>query len=323
MGNQYFRYFDIRMAEGITTSGQLSIRWIHDKMNEFMNKILKSKDGDYVIAVDTDSIYVTFEKLIDTHFSGHSTEKTIHFMDRFCEEKVQPYIDKCYNELAQMMNAYSQKMQMKREVLADKGIWTAKKRYILNVHNSEGVQYAEPKIKVMGLEMVKSSTPAVIRDKLKDSIKVILAGDERKLHDYVMAFREEFNNMSVDQIAFPRGVNGMKTYAGTSSVYAKSTPIHVRGALLYNHYIKQKKLTHIHQLIKDGEKIKFVYLKKPNPISEDVISFLGTLPVDLNLHKYIDYDKQFEKVFLDALSNVIEPLGWNVEEQASLESFFG
>lgn len=323
MGNQYFRYFDIRMAEGITTSGQLSIRWIHDKMNEFMNKVLKTQGEDYIIAVDTDSIYVTFEKLVETYFDGHSVDKTINFMDRFCEDKVQPYIDKCYNELAEMMNAYSQKMQMKREVLADKGIWTAKKRYILNVHNSEGVQYAEPKIKVMGLEMVKSSTPAVIRDKLKDSIKVILAGDETILHQYVMDFREEFNKMTVEEIAFPRGVNGMKTYAGTSSIYAKSTPIHVRGALLFNHYIKEKKLTHKHQLIKDGEKIKFVYLKKPNPINEDVISFLGNLPTDLNLHKYIDYDKQFEKVFLDALSNVIEPLGWTVEEQITLESFFG
>jgi len=301
----------------------LSIRWIHDKMNAFMNKVLKTEGKDYIIAVDTDSIYVTFEDLVDKYYPGNSTDKTIKFMDRFCEDKVQPYIDNCYNELAQMMNTYSQKMQMKREVLADKGIWTAKKRYILNVHNSEGVQYAEPKIKVMGLEMVKSSTPAVIRDKLKDSIKVILAGDETMLHKYVMQFREEFNKMSVEEIAFPRGVNGIKTYAGTSSVYAKSTPIHVRGALLYNHQIKEKKLTHIHQLIKDGEKIKFVYLKKPNPINEDVISFLGTLPRALNLHKYIDYDKQFEKVFLDALSNVIEPLGWHVEEQVTLESFFG
>jgi DNA polymerase elongation subunit (family B) len=321
MGNQYFRYFDIRMAEGITTSGQLSIRWIHDRMNQFMNKILKT-EGDYIIAVDTDSIYVTFEKLIDTYYPDQSPEDTIKFMDKFCEDKVQPYIDKCYSELATMMNAYSQKMQMKREVLADKGIWIAKKRYILNVHNSEGVQYAKPKIKVMGLEMVKSSTPAVIRDKLRDSINVILAGDERTLHEYVATFRNEFNQMKVEDIAFPRGVNGMKTYAGTSSIYAKSTPIHVRGALLYNHYLKVKNLTQTHHVIKDGEKIKFVYLKTPNPINEDVISFLGTLPETLDLHKYIDYDKQFEKVFLDPMTNVIHPLGWHVEEQASLESFF-
>jgi len=322
MGNQYFRYFDIRMAEGITTSGQLSIRWIQNKMNVFMNKILNTKDQDYIIAVDTDSIYVTFEKLVEKHYNGRDAVDTIKFMDRFCEDKVQPYIDSCYTQLSEMMNAYSQKMQMKREVLADKGIWTAKKRYILNVHNSEGVQYAEPKIKVMGLEMVKSSTPAVIRDKLRDSIKVILAGDESVLHNYVETFRKEFNQMKVEDISFPRGVNGMKVYAGTSSIYAKSTPIHVRGALLYNHYLKEKKLTQTHQVIKDGEKIKFVYLKKPNPIKEDVISFLGTLPPTLDLHKYVDYEKQFEKVFLDPLANVIGPLGWHVEEQSSLESFF-
>ena len=322
MGNQYFRYFDLRMAEGITLSGQLSIRWMANKLNEFLNKTLKTEKKDYVIAIDTDSIYLTLEKLVESVCAGKTDEQKIKYMDKICEDVFQPFIDKGYQELADYMNAYSQKMQMKREVLADKGIWTAKKRYILNVHNSEGVQYAEPKIKVMGLEMVKSSTPQVIRNKLKDSIKVILEGEQSKVQSYIHAFRDEFNKLPVEEIAFPRSVNGLRDYGRVSSIYGKSTPIAVRGALLFNHHIKVKGLEKEHQPIRDGDKIKFVYLKTPNPIQEDVISFSQELPKELNLHSYVDYEKQFEKVFLDAVQIVIEPLGWSVEPKSSLEDFF-
>ena len=321
MGNQYFRYFDIRMAEGITTSGQLSIRWMANKLNAFMNKTLKTDNKDYVVAIDTDSIYLTLETLVEKTCEGKTDEQKIKFMDKVCEDVFQPFIDSGYQELADYMNAYSQKMQMKREVLADKAIWTAKKRYVINVHNSEGVQYAKPKIKVMGLEMVKSSTPAVIRDKLRDSIEVILQGNEKNLHKYVMEFRKEFDRLPIQEIAFPRGVNGMKQYAG-SPIYTKGTPIHVRGALLYNHYTKKLGLDKKYQPIRDGDKIKFVYVQTPNPLQEDIIAFPQELPKEFGLDSYIDYDKMFEKVFLDALQIVIESLGWNTQEQTSLEDFF-
>jgi DNA polymerase elongation subunit (family B) len=321
MGNQYFRYFDIRMAEGITTSGQLSIRWMANKLNVFMNKTLKTEGQDFVVAIDTDSIYLTMETLVEKVCAGKTDEQKIKFMDKICEDVFQPFIDDGYQELAQYMNAYAQKMQMKREVLADKAIWTAKKRYILNVHNSEGVQYAKPKLKVMGLEMVKSSTPAVIRDKLKDSIKVILEGDQSKLHDYIEKFRQEFKTLAVEDIAFPRGVNGMNTYKG-SPIYTKGTPIHVRGSLLFNHHCKRMGLEKKYQAIKDGDKIKFVYVRKPNPFQEDVIAFPQELPKEFNLHSYVDYDLQFEKVFLDAMQTVIEPLGWKTIHQSSIEDFF-
>ena len=322
MGNQYFRYFDLRMAEGITTSGQLSIRWMANKLNAFLNRTLKTDDKDYIIAIDTDSIYLTLEHLVEKTCEGKTDEQKIRYMDKICEDIFQPFIDKGYQELADYMNAYSQKMQMKREVLADKAIWTAKKRYVLNVHNSEGVQYAKPKMKVMGLEMVKSSTPAVIRDKLKDSLTVILEGNQSNLHTYITKFREEFNKLPAEDIAFPRGVNGMRQYAG-SPIYAKGTPIHVRGSLLYNHYVKRKGLEKKYQPIRDGDKIRFIYVRKPNPFEEDVIAFPQELPKEFGLQQYIDYDKQFEKTFLDALQGVIDPLGWKVEEQSSLEDFFG
>src|SRR6056300_1320383 len=322
MGNQYFRYFDLRMAEGITTSGQLSIRWMANKLNAFMNKTLKTEGQDYVVAIDTDSIYLTLETLVEKVAGDKDTAGKIKFMDKICEEVFQPFIESGYQELAEYMNAYAQKMVMDREVLADKAIWTAKKRYVMNVHNSEGVQFKEPKVKVMGLEMVKSSTPAVIRDKLRESIPVILTGDKKNLHTFVEDFRKEFMSLPPEAIAFPRGVNGIKKWAG-SPIYSKGTPIHVRGSLLFNHHIKRLGLDRKYQPIRDGDKIKFVYVKKPNPFQEDVIAFPSELPKEFALNTYIDYDKQFEKVFTDAIQIVIEPLGWKAQEESSLEDFFG
>jgi DNA polymerase elongation subunit (family B) len=322
IGNKYFRYYDLRIAEGITISGQLSIRWMANKLNGFMNKTLKTEDKDYVIAIDTDSIYLTLEDLVEKICAGKSTEDKIKFMDKTCEQVIQPFIDGGYQELAEYMNAYAQKMQMKREVLADKAIWVAKKRYVLNVHNSEGVQYAKPKIKVMGLEMVKSSTPAVVRTKLKDALEVILHQDQASLQAFVREFKTKFASLSVADVAFPRSVSSLKEYSGTP-IYKKGTPIQVRGALLFNHYLKMKGLTRKYEPITNGNKIKFVYLKTPNPINENVIAFNNVLPKEFGLDEYINYDLQFEKVFLDALQIVIEPLGWHAEEKASLESFFG
>lgn len=321
VGNRYFRYYDLRIAEGITTSGQLSIRWMANKLNDFLNKTLKTKGEDYVIAIDTDSIYLTLENLVETTCQGKTTEQKIAYMDKICEQAFQPFIDGGYQELATYMNAYAQKMQMKREVLADKGIWVAKKRYVLNVHNSEGVQYAKPKIKVMGLEMVKSSTPAVVREKLKDALEVILHEDEAAVQTFVKAFKAEFSKLSVEDIAFPRSISDIDKYDG-NPIYKKGTPMHVRGALLFNHYIRQKGLAKKYQPIGNGDKIKFVYVRPNNPFNENVIAFNSVLPKEFGLHQYIDYDLQFEKVFLDAMQIVIEPLGWHAEEVSSLESFF-
>lgn len=323
IGNQYFRYFDVRIAEGITTSGQLSIRWMANEFNRYMNKILKTEDKDYVIAIDTDSIYLSLEDLVNLTCDGKTDEQKIKYMDKICEDMFQPFVDGTYQKLADYMNAYSQKMQMKREVLADTAIWTAKKRYILNVHNSEGVQYEKPKLKVMGLEMIKSSTPQVIRSKMKEVLRVILEGDVGNLRKFVENFRQEFNNLPVEQIAFPRSVNGLRQYAGSSTIYSKGTPIHCRGALLYNHHIKAHKLDKKYQTIREGDKIKFVYLKVPNTIQENIISFLGELPKELALHKYVNYQLMFEKVFLDQLGDLIQPIGWTLEEKSSLEDFFG
>ena len=324
MGNQYFRYFDLKMAEAITTSGQLSIRWIHDRMNDYLNKIIGTKNEDYIIAVDTDSIYVTFEKLVDKVMGDKQSDipKVIKFLDTICNEKFLPYINEQYEELANRQNAFANKMVMEREVLADKGLWTAKKRYVLSVYNSEGVSYKKPKMKIMGLEMIKSSTPHSVRELLKDAIPTVLHGNQQDLYKFIEDARTYFNNLPVEEIAFPRSVNGLRRYKDSMSIYKKATPIHVRGALLYNHYLQDKNITLRYSSIKEGEKIKFVYLKKPNVLRENVISFLDVVPKEFGIHDYVDYDLMFEKVFLDPVEIMVQSLGWKVRQTASLEDFF-
>jgi len=323
LGSQYFRFYDLRMALGVTTAGQLSIRWIENKINAYMNNLLKTDEEDYVIASDTDSIYLKLGPLVDKVYSKKTdVNQVIAFMDRVCEDKIQPYIDKSYQELATYVHAYAQKMQMKREGLANKGIWIAKKRYILNIYNNEGVQYAEPKMKVMGLEMVKSSTPAAIRVKMKDSIKLIINGTEEDIHKFIADFREEFRKMPPEEISTPRGMNGLKTYTDAVSMYKKGTPIHVKGAILYNHHLKQLGLTKKYELIKEGEKIKYTYLKMPNPFKETVISYPSRLPKEFELDKYVDYDLQFDKTFLDPIRGILDCIGWKTEKGNSLEDFF-
>ena len=324
IGNQYFRYYKLANAEAITLSGQVSIRWIENKVNQKMNKILNTEDIDYVIASDTDSIYLNMGPLVDRVYEGReeTPEVIVGFLDKVCQTKLEPYIESSYEELAGYVNAYEQKMFMKRENIAERGIWTAKKRYILNVWDSEGVRYEEPKLKMMGIEAVKSSTPAPCRTMIKDGLKIMMNGTEEEVIDYIDNCRTKFKALPPEEIAFPRTVSNVKKYHSRTDIYSKGTPIHARGALLFNYYIKKNKLDKKYSLISNGEKIKFIYLKKPNIIQENVVSFIQDFPRELNLDKYIDYDLQFEKSFLEPLKAILDAIGWNVEKTVNLELFF-
>ncbi len=324
IGNQYFRYYKLANAEAITLSGQVSIRWIENRMNKYLNKVLKTQDVDYVIASDTDSIYLNMGPLVESVYKGRekTTEGVVTFLNKVCEMELEKYIDRCYQELADYVNAYDQKMFMKRENIAERGIWTAKKRYILNVWDSEGVRYEEPKLKMMGIEAVKSSTPAPCRTMIKEGLKLMMNGTEEDVIDFIDKCRVDFKNLPPEEIAFPRSVSDVVKYRSHADIYSKGTPIHCRGALLFNHYIKEKKLTNKYSLINNGEKIKFLYLKKPNIIQENVISFIQDFPTELGLDKYIDYDLQFEKSFVEPLKSILDAIGWNVEKTVNLELFF-
>lgn len=294
-----------------------------------MNKVLNTVEKDYVCASDTDSIYLCLDELVRQTYAEYNgteaidTRKVIRYMDKACESLLQPFIDKSYQELARYTNSYSQKMRMKREALADKAIWTAKKRYIVNVYNNEGIEYNTPEIKIMGLEMVKSSTPSACRDKLWTAVELILNKDESSIQDFIEKFKEEFKSLPISEISFPRGVNGITSYTDKkTSSFIKGTPIHTRGCIVYNQALTKYKLSKSYPYITDGEKIKFVYLLEPNPIQSNIIAYSQSLPKEFDLDKYVDYNLQFEKGFLEPLKIILDCINWKHEKSSSLEDFF-
>ena len=326
IGNQYFRYYNLINAEAITLSGQVSIRWIENKVNGYLNKLLNTNEKDYVIASDTDSIYLSLDKLVTTVYGDQevSQEKVVNFLDKACKEKIEPFIDKSYQELAEYSNAYEQKMFMKRENIAARGIWTAKKRYILNVWDSEGVRYNQPKLKMMGIEAVKSSTPAPCRTAIKDALNIMMSGEQDELVKFIDDFKTKFYSLPPEDIAFPRSVNGLRKFKSDTNVYSKGCPLHVRGTLLYNFYVAKKKLENKYPLVQEGEKIKYIFLKvdRTNPINENVLSFLNTFPRELGLEHCLDRKAQFQKSFLDPLQIITKVIGWETEKTSTLEFLF-
>ena len=320
MGNRYFRFFDQRIAEAITLTGQLTIRWAEYALNSYLNRVLQNTTWkDYIVAIDTDSLYVGLDDLV----KKFQPNNTIDFLDKICQDALEPELEKAYADLFNMLGGVDNRMVMKREAIADRGLWTAKKRYILNVHDNEGVRYAEPKLKIMGIEAIKSSTPAPCRDALKKIFKVIMEKDEASVQKEIQQFKNYFKTLPPNEIAFPRGVSKVREYQARDTIYKKGTPIHARGSLMYNKLVADMALQKKYTMINNGDKIKFLYLRTPNMIHENVISFPDYLPEEFGLNSYIDHELQFQKTFLDPIDPILEAVGWTSEEVASLEDFFG
>ena len=322
MANQYFRFYDDRIAEGITMSGQHIIRQTAVGLDKFLNKVCGTENEMYSFYSDTDSCYITLKGLVDKYYSKMEKDKLIDVLDKIGDDQIEPCIAKSMDELAEYTNAFAKKLVFKREAIADRAIWIAKKRYAMNVYDNEGVRYQTPDLKVMGLEIVRSSTPACVQDSLKEAVRLCLTSDEATLQDYIKKTRKEFVNLPAEDIAFPRGCNNLHKYTDQANIYAAKTPMQVRGSLLYNFYLKKHKLDSKYELIQEGDKIKFLYLKEPNTLNENCISFITKIPTEFNIHRYVDYDLMFEKAFLDPMNTIVQALGWQTEKVNTLEDLF-
>lgn len=321
--NVYFIYYIMEMAEAITKSGQLSVQWSARYVNAYLNKILKTDEVDYVVYIDTDSIYINMEPLIETVFGTSDIDKDVgeKFLDNVCKDKIEKVIDKSYDDLYNILGAYKNAMKMKREKINDRALFVSKKRYLLNTLNSEGVHYDTPKVSITGLEAVRSSTPEVCRNKLKNSFKIIMNSDEAETQKFIDEFYKEFVVMPADKIGKNSGTDNIEKYINGNS-YAKGCPAHVRGAICYNNLLKAKGLDKKYDLIQSGDKVKTVYLKMPNPLRENLISFPEMLPKELGLDSYIDYDTQFEKVFLSPVEGLLQVIGWKSKQKDTILDLF-
>ena len=322
MANQYFRFYDDRIAEGITMSGQHIIRQTAVGLDKFLNKVCGTENEMYSFYSDTDSCYITLKGLVDKYYSKMEKDKLIDVLDKIGDDQIEPCIAKSMDELAEYTNAFAKKLVFKREAIADRAIWIAKKRYAMNVYDNEGVRYQTPDLKVMGLEIVRSSTPACVQDSLKEAVRLCLTSDEATLQEYIKKTRKEFVNLPAEDIAFPRGCNNLHKYTDQANIYAAKTPMQVRGSLLYNFYLKKHNLDSKYELIQEGDKIKFLYLKEPNTLNENCISFITKIPTEFNIHRYVDYDLMFEKAFLDPMNTIVQALGWQTEKVNTLEDLF-
>lgn len=322
LGNPHSRYFDVRIAESITMSGQLAIRWIANKLNEFMNNLIGTESVDYVIAIDTDSNYLNLAEVIKKKGLTDKQE-CVEFLDQF-SKKLEKIIDKFYQELAEYMNSFDQNMVMEREAIADRAFWVAKKRYAMQVWDMEGTRFEDPMLKIMGLETQRSSTPKVCRDQIKEAIRLILTSDEEHVLSFMKSFEAEYYKMTPQEIAFPSGINNLTDYQrrAQNGSFASGTPIHVKAAISYNRLVREKKLTTKYELIKDGDKIKYIYLRQPNPIQNNAIAFTTNLPPEFELDKYVDTAKMFEKSFEEPVKRILRIIGWREEIRTSIEDMF-
>ena len=320
IGNEGFHYYDYRMAEAITLTGQLANRDLANRMNAKMNKIMATEGIDYIIYGDTDSIYLDCESLVQKYMAGKPREDVVSFLDAFGEDVCQPVINKTVKRLYELTNAYDLVMASKREAISSRALFRGKKNYAMYVLMNEDVVYKEPELKVMGIEIVRSSTPQWCRKRLKEMLMMIFETDEKTFREKFAELEKEFYTLPPEEVAFPRGVSDVDKYIVNGKLKAGMVPIHVRAAVMYNLSTKGLNLPPI----QNGDKIKYLYLKMPNPLNSHVFGFPTgtTIPKELGLTKYVDYDLQFEKSMETPLQSLTDCANWQLRAVASLSSFF-
>lgn len=311
VGNAHSMFANSDMASGITSYGRLNIKMTTNYVISEINKM--SPDFNvYIIQQDTDSMYISLDSVVsawDKTNTKTDAEKT-EFCDQFIKRFIQPKINESSSKIAYWFNAYEDSLEMDREVIADVMISTGKKRYTARILDNEGVRLTTPKKKIVGLEIKRSSTPGDVRKTLDGVLDLLFEGDNNKLIDYIEAYRKTHTTNSIDSISIPSGVSDIDKY----DQITKSVPMHVRASKVMNDLIKRMNKESDYPLVVNGDKVKYVFLKEPNIIKSDVIAFKDPRMLEeFKLMKYIDYNRLFERTFINPVETLTNAIGWKLD----------
>lgn len=331
LGNKFSRYYQVELAEGVTITSQLVLKNGADEVSKIISQYSGCKYEDVLIYGDTDSIYYSMESIVNKHMSGKPTEFIVDKLNQFHLAKIKPKIDDRINGLQQKLNCYIEQIKFVRDIISDISIFIAKKKYICSVWDAEGTRYKEPEIKLMGIESVKTSTPMFCRIAISDSIKTILYGTESEFHQFIKDTKSKFMKLDVEEVSFPKKITDINKYTIASmnnsifdvdddnrNSHKKGAPIHVKGAIHYNNLIEKYNMENKIFMITNGDAIKYTYLTEPNPINNNTIAFMDNLPKEFGLHKYVNYDIQWEKSFYNPVNQIAEIVGWKMEKDYGL-----
>ncbi len=314
LGSPYFDWFDLRLAEAITTGGQYSIKTAMSSIDSVGEKTIGEK---ILIAGDTDSAYFTLEKLVEKHCKDFDTQKKVDWIDKFCDKVVLRAIDDSYSSLNTYMNCFTNRMDMEREVIAESAIWSGKKHYAMSVLDNEKYRYPEPELKIMGLAIKKSSIPELFKAQLRECVRLILGGaKETQILELKNKAYSEFIKLHPYEYAINITVNNVSKYLTADNKVVSKTPQQSRAAIAHNLYLDKNGEKSIAR-IKEGDKIKVVNLKTPNPCDQDVFGFIDFFPEELLEH--IDYDAIFDKGFTKPLLSVANAIKWTLAERSSMD----
>lgn len=322
LGNAYFRFYDARLAESVTLSGQLAIKWIERGINEFLQAKLGDKK-DRCVYIDTDSVYFTLSDVLEHFgFTEQDMHKRVDMLDKVAKviesKAIQPAIDSMYRAVSASKNV----LHMDREVIALAGFWTAKKKYALAILDNEGERYKKPKLKVMGLSLIQAKTPEWVRNKLNDALYTLILGtDEQRIPKLISSAYEDFKKLRVEEIGENLRVGGMENYDNGDGTAAKGALAHVRGSIYHNALIDKLGIKGVNK-IRSGDSISYSYLIEPNPHHINVIAWDTVLPTEFELHSYVDYKAMFNKTFKKPLIDMCKKVGVQYESVSTLDAFF-
>ena len=331
LGLPSFRFYDVDNAEAVTLTGQTVIKTTEMIANQYYSKTI-GEEKDYNIYVDTDSVFYEAAPLVkarNPNIDVTSDEQMIPAILEVAQE-VESHINKVYDSMAlKMFNINSHRFDIKQETIAKGGFWVSKKRYAQWIINDNTVDC--DKLDVKGLDVKRSSFPTYFKEVMSTVLMDILKDENKdKIDEYILRKKDEMKTTNFIDIAKNSAVKHMSKYTFKNQAlgeFMKGTPAHVKAALTYNQLLKYFKAAYKYEPMKDGDKIKWVYLK-PNPLGLESVGLTGYNDpkeiLDL-VEQHIDYELIWTKELENKLDDFYIAMKWEKPNPnlALASQFFG